>query len=145
MVTPTTESGRGIILDSRMFDIVSVCVRVELLELTQEGVRSTRGYNTYGPVPVRLGFIVAALFDERVRKELDLSPVLREKKLMKRIYRQRLRNETNRRQRSETNDGIQVHTCVYIMSTISSMNRVGPTREPRHKRQTRVGRMLVTI
>ena len=37
MVTPTTESGRGIILDSRMFDIVSVCVRVELLELTQEG------------------------------------------------------------------------------------------------------------
>ena len=33
----------------------------------------------------------------------------------------------------------------YIMSTISSMNRVKPTREPRHKKQMRVGRMLATI
>ena len=36
LVTPTTESGRGIVPDSRVFGIVSVCVEVELLELTQE-------------------------------------------------------------------------------------------------------------
>ena len=47
MVIPTTESGREIVPDSRVLDVVCVCVEVELLELTQEGVRSARGYNTY--------------------------------------------------------------------------------------------------
>ena len=65
---PTTESGRGIVPDSRVLDVVCVCVEVELLGLTQEGVRSTRGYSTYGPVPVRLGFIMAALFDESLQR-----------------------------------------------------------------------------
>ena len=61
LATPTTESGRGIIPDSRVFDIVSVCVEVELLELTQE--RGVATPMVHG-VPARLGFIVAALFDE---------------------------------------------------------------------------------
>ena len=65
---PTTESGRGIVPDSRVLDVVCVCVEVELLGLAQEGMRSTRGYDTYGPVPVRLGFIMAALVDESLQR-----------------------------------------------------------------------------
>ena len=43
LVTPTTESGRGIVPDSRVFDIVSVCVEAEYLnywnQLKKEGLR----------------------------------------------------------------------------------------------------------
>lgn len=39
-----------------------------------------KGYETYGPVPVRLGSSVAALLDERVFEVLDVVPVPREEK-----------------------------------------------------------------
>jgi hypothetical protein len=39
-----------------------------------------KDYDTYGPVPVRLGSSVAALIDERVLEVLDVVPVPREEK-----------------------------------------------------------------
>ena len=36
------------------------------------------GYGTYGPVPIRMGTFVAALFDESVFEEVDVVPVPRE-------------------------------------------------------------------
>ena len=83
MVIPTTESGRGIVPDSRVFDIATVCVEaalnIELLELTQEG-EVNEGLRHLSSI--RLCSIVAALSDERAREELDLLPVPREKKLI---------------------------------------------------------------
>ena len=37
-----------------------------------------KGYDTHGPVPIRLNSIVATLFDENVLEELDVIPVPRE-------------------------------------------------------------------
>jgi hypothetical protein len=43
-------------------------------------MKPMKGYDTYGPVPVRLGSDVAALLDENVLKEVGVIPVPREKR-----------------------------------------------------------------
>jgi hypothetical protein len=43
-------------------------------------MKPTKGYDTYGPAPVRLGSYVAALLDESVLEEVGVIPVPQEKR-----------------------------------------------------------------
>jgi len=81
-----------------------------------------KGYGTYGPVPVRCGSVVTALFDERVLKELDVGSMPREEETgVMNLSFTLMEREVDGEEVGRTSGFRSM--CAYTISAISLMSR----------------------